>query len=101
MLNRYVEMNMANRLRGVGIAFAICLISVPIAIVVTIALLPFWSWLESMFEIESIGHSGPAEWCYVVCYIIILTCTSLILWAIRRRSAIYQGTPADAARPRR
>ena len=73
-------MNMANRLRGVGIALAICLISIPIAIVVTIALLPFWSWIESMFEIESIGHSGPAGWCYLVCYSIILINASLIWW---------------------
>jgi len=79
-------MNMANRLRGVGIALAICLVSAPIAIVVTIALLPLWSWIESMFEIESIGHSGPSEWCYLVCYSIILICASLIWWAIRRRA---------------
>ncbi len=78
-------MNMADRLRGVGIALAICLISIPIAIVTTIALLPFWSWIESMLEIESIGHSGPAEWCYIVSYSIILISVSLIWRAIRRR----------------
>ncbi len=78
-------MNMANRLRDVGIAFAIFLISAPIAIVVTIALLPFWSWIESMSEIESIGHSGPAEWCYLVSYSIILICAFLFWWVIRRR----------------
>jgi hypothetical protein len=77
---------MANRLRNAGVAFAICLISAPIAIVATIALLPFWSWIESIFEIESLGHSGPAEWCYLVCYFIILTCASLTWWAIRRRA---------------
>jgi hypothetical protein len=94
------NLNMAKRLRGVGIAFAICFITAPIAIILTIALIPFWSWIESKFKIESIGHSGPAEWCYVVCYIIILACASLIWWAIRRRADIYQDTPADAAKPR-
>jgi hypothetical protein len=39
-----------------------------------------------MFEIESIGHSGPAGWCYLVCYSIILSSTSLIWWTIRRRA---------------
>ena len=77
---------MATRLRGVGIAFAICLVSAPIAIVVTIALLPFWSWFESTFDIESIGHSGPAECCYLVCYIMILTCASFTWWALRRKA---------------
>ncbi len=78
-------MNMVNRLRDVGIAFAIFLIPAPIAIVVTIALLPFWSWIESMSEIESIGHSGPAEWCYLVSNSIILICAFLFWWVIRRR----------------
>jgi len=88
MVNRYIELNMANRLRGVGVAFTICLISAPIAILVTIAFLPFWSWIETVFGIESIGHSGPAEWCYLVSYVMILTCASLIWWAIRNRSEI-------------
>jgi len=81
-------MNLTNRLRCVGIAFAVCLISAPIAIAVTIALLPFWSWVESMSEIESVGHSGPAEWCYLMSYIIILACIFLIWWAIRSRADI-------------
>jgi hypothetical protein len=81
-------MNLTIRLRGVGIAFAVCLISAPIAIAVTIALLPFWSWVESMSEIESVGHSGPAEWCYLVCYNIILACIFLGCWAIRSRANI-------------
>lgn len=81
-------MNLSIRLRGIGIAFAVCLISAPIAIAVTIALLPFLSWVESISEIESVGHSGPAEWCYLMSYIIILTCIFLIWWAIRSRANI-------------
>ncbi|CAB1075747.1 hypothetical protein D1AOALGA4SA_3559 [Olavius algarvensis Delta 1 endosymbiont] len=81
-------MKLTNRLRDVGIAFVLCLISAPIAIAVTIALLPFWSWMESMSEIESVGHSGPAAWCYLMSYIIILSSIFLIWWAIRRRANI-------------
>ena len=87
-MNRWVKMNLTNRLRDVGLGFAVCLISAPIAIAVTIALLPFWSWVESMSEIESVGHSGPAEWCYLMSYIIILACIYLICWAIRSRANI-------------
>ncbi len=88
MCDRYDEMNMGNRLRGVGLAFGICLITAPIAIVVTITLLPLWSWIESMFEIESMGHSGPAEWCYLTSYLIALACAALIWSALRRRARI-------------
>ena len=76
-------MNSTIRLRVAGLAFAVCLISAPIAIAVTITLLPFWSWVESISEIESVGHSGPAEWCYLMSYIIILAWIFLIRWAIR------------------
>jgi len=78
-------MSKAKILRGIGIAIAICLISAPIAFAVTIALLPLWSWIESTFKIESVGHSGPAEWCYWTSYIIILTCAGLIYRALRRK----------------
>ena len=88
MVNRWVKMNLTNRLRNVGIALAVCLISAPIAIFITIALLPLWSWVESISGIESVGHSGPAEWCYLVCYIIILICIFLIWWSIRGRANI-------------
>jgi len=75
-------------LRGVGILCAICLIAAPIAFAVTIALIPLWSWIESRFAIESLGHSGPAEWCYLASYTIILTCAAIIWLVIRRRSVI-------------
>ena len=79
-------MSISKRLRGIGGAFLICLILAPIAIFATIILLPVWSWIESTLEIESIGHSGPAEWCYLASYLIILACTTFIWWAFRRRS---------------
>ena len=81
-------MERAGRLRGIAIAFALCLISAPVAIIVAIAILPFRSWIESRFEIESIGHSGPAEWCYLVCYFLVLSCTMWIWWVVRRRAEI-------------
>ena len=77
-------MNMANKLHNAGIALAIFLISLPLAIFVTIMLLPLWKWLESTFKIESIGHSGPSEWCYWTSYFIIVSCFCLIWWNKRR-----------------
>jgi len=51
---------------------------IPLGVVVTWLLLPLWRWLEATLHVEAIGHSGPAEWCYVV----TMTVTSLIVLAI-------------------
>ena len=78
-------MKVVRGLRAIGVALAICLIAAPIAFAVTIGLLPFWSWIESKFAIESIGHSGPAAWCYLVSYIVILAGAAFIWLTLRRR----------------
>jgi hypothetical protein len=40
----------------------------PLSILITILLVPLWRWLEAATGIESIGHSGPALWCYGVVF---------------------------------
>ena len=40
-------------------------VAVPVALAVTLLLYPVWSWLERTTGIESVGHSGPAGWCYL------------------------------------
>jgi hypothetical protein len=69
---------MKNKLSGIVAAISIGLISLPISFGLTIVLLPLWRWIESTFEIESVGHSGPAVWCYLVCYGIIFICSYFI-----------------------
>jgi hypothetical protein len=50
----------------------VCLtIALPVAAVCTLMLLGLWRWIEATTGIESIGHSGPAGWCYVAVYAII------------------------------
>jgi hypothetical protein len=44
------------------------LIALPIAAVVTLLALPLWNLIETRFGIESVGHSGPADWCFEVTY---------------------------------
>ena len=44
---------------------AVCL---PVAFVLTLLLLPLWSWIEGAYGLESVGHSGPADWCYWLVY---------------------------------
>jgi hypothetical protein len=42
--------------------------SLPVAIVGNFLIFPFWSWFEETTGIESLGHSGPAEWTYFLVY---------------------------------
>ena len=37
----------------------VAIILAPVAVFMTILILPLWSWIEATFGIESIGHSGP------------------------------------------
>jgi len=49
----------------------ILLLCLPLSLIATFFLLPFWSWLEANYGVESVGHSGPAEWCYVTVYLVM------------------------------
>jgi hypothetical protein len=45
------------------LAALLLLVLLPVAFGVTILLYPIWSWIETSYGIESVGHSGPADWC--------------------------------------
>jgi len=55
-------------IRIVARVVAIALVALPVTFVVTFLLMPLWSWIESRFHIESVGHSGPANWCFFIVY---------------------------------
>jgi hypothetical protein len=40
--------------------------------------------MEDTFAIESIGHSGPAEWCYVSSYVFLIV-ICVIVWSLAKR----------------
>jgi len=50
---------------------ALIVLAVPLSALVTILLVPFWSWLELSSGVEAIGHSGPAGWCYLLVFAIM------------------------------
>ncbi|MBZ5676372.1 MAG: hypothetical protein LAP61_19185 [Acidobacteriia bacterium] len=50
---------------------AVLLVCLPIAFIVTILLSPLWSWIEASYGIESIGHSGPSDWCFYAVYSVL------------------------------
>jgi hypothetical protein len=67
---------MRTALVGVGIA----VVNLPVAGIATFLAMPFWRWFEETTAIESIGHSGPADWCFVAVYALTVA-TSLGFWA--------------------
>ena len=71
---------MNKRLKIILWIIAIALISVPISLFVTFLLIPLWAWVEAKTEIESIGHSGPAEWCFVLVYAFFIFVSLAAYW---------------------
>jgi len=62
---------------------AILVGAVPLAFIVTFLLCPFWGLLESATGVESLGHSGPAGWCFYTVYGLIVS-ASLGMWLFLR-----------------
>ncbi len=51
---------------------AVMVVAVPLTLMVTFLLYPLWSWLDVIAGIESLGHSGPASWCYELIYLVLV-----------------------------
>lgn len=62
------------------------LLIVPLAIGVTLLMMPFFSWIEARFGIEAVGHSGPAEWCYATVYVTMLAILTVVTKRVIDRS---------------
>lgn len=53
---------MSRAWRALG-ALVVCAV---LGTALTFLLWPLWSWVEAFSGVESLGHSGPATWCFVV-----------------------------------
>ena len=62
------------------VAAVLALAAMPAAFIVTLFLSPLWSWIEARYGIESVGHSGPADWCFVAVYAVFLVAILPLLW---------------------
>jgi hypothetical protein len=60
-----------NSKNKIWLFFLVFVIGLPVAFIATFCLFPFWSWIENTFGVESVGHSGPAEWCFYATYAIL------------------------------
>jgi 4-amino-4-deoxy-L-arabinose transferase-like glycosyltransferase len=73
----------------------IVLLDAPVAFVLTMMLLPLWSTIERRVGIESVGHSGPASWCFVLVFVCVAALSlGTYLYRLGRPSA----ADADATR---
>ena len=76
----------------------IALLSFPASFVVTLLLWPLWSWVEATFGVESMGHSGPADWCFwAVCGLLTLLGWALAGFASRRSRVRRPSDPGAGA----
>ena len=75
---------MGQRLRLTISLLVAVVAALPVSIVATIMLLPLWSWLEASTGIESVGHSGPADWCYAIVFLILAAGAALIVFLRHR-----------------
>lgn len=71
-------MDMIRIWRTLAVIGLVALLGVPVTFFATIALLPLWSAIERRYDIESVGHSGPADWCFWTVYVIYLVAALLI-----------------------
>ena len=63
---------------------AIVLLGMPITFAATFALLPLWSMIEQRYGIESVGHSGPSDWCFWVVFGVYLFLAAMVVLRLRR-----------------
>jgi hypothetical protein len=59
-------------------------LAVPVSAFVTLLLFPLWRWIEAHLHVESVGHSGPAGWCFITSYAVVAAAGGLT-WSRRRR----------------
>ena len=69
------------------ISLALCVAALPVAVVGTFSLIPFWRWFEAETGIESIGHSGPAVWCFGAISVVVLV-AAFGLWFLFRAKGV-------------
>lgn len=78
-----------------GTIAGIVALSLPVSFYLTTVLLPVWSEIERRWGIESVGHSGPAGWCFVAVFASVVT-ISLTVYHLRMRGPA-SATPDDGA----
>lgn len=88
-------------LPGVVGLLAIVLLALPPAVAATVVLMPLWSRIEASTGIESVGHSGPATWCYLASWVGLSALLAALAARVARRRANALAARQAAAGRRR
>ncbi len=75
------------RVRELLIASSILLLCVPVAVLLTLMLLPVWPRLGAALGVTAVGPSGPAAWCFVVVYVVLAAIGSVGMLLRWRRAS--------------
>jgi hypothetical protein len=80
--------SMKKYVRSLLLAALVVPLMAAFSLATTVLMFPLWSWLESVAGIESVGHSGPAGWCYwfVSILLLVLSAAAVVLQGRVRRS---------------
>jgi hypothetical protein len=77
------------------IGFVLVLLA-PVAIAITFFMMPLWLWVELHYQIESAGHSGPAEWCFLATYVVLAAlCLSTLALLFVTHPKRQRSSPRD------
>ena len=77
---------MKRALTTLALALLFAAAALPLSAMTTLALLPLWRFVEERYGIESVGHSGPADWCFILIYALWLTAgAGVFALRVRRR----------------
>jgi len=83
-MGRHV-MEMIRIWRTFAVIGLVVLVGVPVTFFATIALLPLWSAIERRYGIESVGHSGPADWCFWTVLVVYLAAAWIVARVLRNK----------------
>jgi hypothetical protein len=72
---------------------AILVLALPVAAMATLLLLPFWRWFEARTQVESVGHSGPADWCFGAVYLLTVLVSFGVWFWVRHAGRMH---PSDS-----
>jgi hypothetical protein len=74
-------------MKFLGGLLAVLVAAIPTALVLTLLTWRLWGWIEQLTGIESLGHSGPASWCFGLVYGLCVGAGLILLAKLRRRGA--------------
>ena len=83
------RMKLRGALKHLLIVLASAILGFTSGFMAAIATAQFWGWFEAKTGIESLGHSGPADWVFefiiALCFIFFFV---FLEWAFRRKPVI-------------